>query len=306
MSAMLDTLQQQLGTSLSAEDGKWAWLLFDAMSTDVRDVLPDAEPDADIHAIPLERDDIPAERRPQLVAIGPHDVECIRASLTFAMQEQADPDNEQARGSAVGGWLVSGAEPSQLLRHLSSCMQPRLAGAGRKYFRWADRRVLEWMWPVLSAGEQTALLGPIGSWWTLDRCNQLVEHRAAASDPPALPWQLTESAWQHAQDCEPVQTLLRGWQRFQPILPPNYLKRATQAVRAARAIGLVTLADIVLVATYTLQIHPNLCAHPSLQAQVQTAREQGRPLADVLAEIPDPEGWDRMRDDLIRATVAVA
>jgi hypothetical protein len=304
---MLDTLQRQLNKALFTQDERRAWLLIDAMHRDVRDSLCGAKiPDDDIHLVALDRDDIPEERCPHLIAIDAHAVERLHASVAAALDEQGDSDAEQAYGFAVGGWLASDAPAHVLARHLSLCMKPRLSGVGRKYFRWGDRRVLEWMWPALEEKEQSVLLGPIRQWWTLDRCGKLVDHEAATACADEMPWQLTHDTWRHAQDCEPVQMLLRGWQRFQPQLPADYLERARQAVRAVRTLGLVEPAEIVLVATYVLQVHPRLCEHPLLRQAVHAAETQSRPLIEVLADIPDPDGWNRMRDELNQAVVATA
>jgi hypothetical protein len=302
MMDVLDTLQRQLGTRLFADESRQAWLLVDAMQRDVRDCLALDVPDTDVHVVPLRRADIPAERSPRLVALDAHDVDRLRASLAAALAEQADVDVEKGEGFAIGGWLVSNAACPALVRHLGACMGPRVPGEGRKYFRWADRRVMEWMWPGLDAGARAALLGPVRDWWALDRCGQLVEYRMpVAHEIPAASWQLRDTEWQHALDCEPVQALLRGWQRFASPLPQDYLQRAGQAVRTARSLGLHDMADIVLVACYVIQIHPQLCTHPRLQAQVRKAQAAGAPLADTLAEIPDPEGWNSMREELTQA-----
>ncbi|WP_253793219.1 DUF4123 domain-containing protein [Ralstonia pseudosolanacearum] len=37
-----------------------------------------------------------------------------------------------------------------LVRHLQSLMLPSEPRVGRRYLRLADRRVFEWIWPVLS------------------------------------------------------------------------------------------------------------------------------------------------------------
>lgn len=303
MATSRDKLQQQLAEHLFAGDAQQAWLLFDAMQMDARVGIPDDIPDKDIHVVPLKRDDIPQERYPHLVSIRPHDMERIRTSLDMAMAEQGDSDLEQKAGFATGGWLQSDAPAGKLARHLAACMNQRLPNEGRKYFRWADRRVMEWMWSAQEKSAQAALLGPVTVWWTLDRRNHLVEHRASPAVASEIPWRLTDKAWQHALDCEPVQALLRGWQRFAPDLPSDYLARAAHAVRAARSLGLQNMADIVLVGAYVLQIHPDLCMHPRMRALVQQAKTQDQPLADALSEVPDPEGWDCMRAELAHTKV---
>lgn len=302
----MDTLHRQLAEHLFADDAMTAWLLIDAMQRDVRDYLPEDVPDEDIHVVPLGRRDIPCERYPHLIAIHEHDVERVRASLEAACDEQGDADLEQESGFAVGGWLVTDTQPRRLARYLAACMSQRMPGHGRKYFRWADRRVLEWMWPVMDSLARASLLGPIATWWTLDRREHLVAYRVPSEVQPDGPWRGSDRHWQHAGDCEPVQALLRGWLRFEPELPHDYLERAGNAVRSARMLGLASMFDLVLVGAYVLQVHPDLCKHSLVQAQVNKAMQEGVPLVEALNEIPDPEGWDRIRAELTRAPTSVA
>ncbi|MEO7066806.1 MAG: DUF4123 domain-containing protein [Rhodanobacter sp.] len=299
----METLQRNLAERLFAGDSQQAWLLIDAMSMDVRDCVGDV-PDEDIHIVPLARKDIPTERYPHLVSVRSHDVERLRASIDWALEEQSDSDFEQQNGFVIGGWLASDAPPTALVRHLAMCMTQRPAGQGRKYFRWADRRVMTWMWQSMDSTARTALLGPVTTWWTLDRTGELVEHStsdALVSSALHPTWRITDIDWERARNCEPVQALLRGWQRFAPNLPRDYLDRATRAVNSARSLGLTDMADLVLVAAYVIQIHPNLCSHPLMQTQVRNARIQNESVADALGKIPDPEGWDRMREELTHA-----
>ncbi len=302
----MDTLYRQLAEHLFADDATTAWLLIDAMQGDVRDYLSDDVPDEDIHVVPLGRRDIPCDRYPHLIAVREHDVERLHASLEVACNEQGNADIEQECGFAIGGWLISDAKPPRLTRHLAACMNQRMPGHGRKYFRWADRRVMAWMWPSMDASARAALLGPIATWWTLDRREQLVAYRVAQNEKrPELSWRGNDSHWQHAGDCEAVQALLRGWQRFEPALPHDYLERAGDAVHSARLLGLTSMSDLVLVGAYVLQVHPNLCEHSLVRAQVRKAMQESIPLVEALGEIPDPTGWDRIRAELTRVTTSV-
>src|SRR5699024_7319430 len=132
---------------------------------------------------------------------------------------------------------------------------------------------------------------------------RLIEYRVRAADASEHAWRMTATDWRHAQDCEAVQALLRGWQAFAPALPADYLTRATHAIRAARTLDLHDTADLVLIGMYVLQVHPRLCEHPEIRECVRHARERQQPLVDALGAIPDPPGWYRMRDELTKAAI---
>ncbi|MBE1161104.1 DUF4123 domain-containing protein [Dyella acidiphila] len=295
-------MQQQLAESLLTGESRQAYLLLDPMLADLLENLRPEHSECQVFTIPLGRDDIPEERYPRLVKLHPHAVEVVHASLELALAEQAVPDVERDLGFGIGGWLTSDMEPEVLVRHLSACMRQMQPGSSAtRYVRWADRRVFEWMWMALDADNRARLLGPIMSWWTLDRCGKLVDHNVELSTYRSFPlvrFSLQASHWADAAFCELVQAVLRGWRQFAPQLPPDYLSKAAQAAKGARNLGLVDIPEIVLVSAYALQIHPRLAEHPRVRELVRQSREQSRPLMDVLAEVPDPQGWNAIRDEL--------
>ncbi|KFX26391.1 hypothetical protein KR96_24175 [Ralstonia solanacearum] len=201
----------------------------------------------------------------------------------------------------IGGWLRSAAEPRVLVHHLQDLMRPSEPRVGRRYLRLADRRVLEWIWPVLSPLQRQQWLGPISQWWVLNRRNELALHAitdAAQGSPRHDPELLSAAQWTRLYDCELAQQILRGWQSFAGALPTDYLPQAERALSSVRSLGVTQPADIVLMSAYQLQIHPQLCEHPRVVELVRAAQSSDVPLRDALAEIPDPEGWDRIRHEL--------
>jgi hypothetical protein len=292
--------QRRLAEALAADASLQAYVLLNPLPQDLRSALELDDELYDAHVLDLRRQDIPREHYPRLVPIHPHATEIIHATLAHALDEQRPSSAESTQGFGIGGWLTSAAKPAVLMDYLSLCMSQILRGDGRKYFRWSDRRIFEWMWPVLDAPARTALLGPVASWWTLDRRGALQEHTAAPWEPSIKPLRLSAAHWWHAHLCEPVQDMLRGWQAFADPLPQGYLPHAAQAVHAAHSLGITAEADIVLIGAYVLQIHPRLCEHPRLRELVRGARERQQPLAETLAGVAD-DGWNAMRDDLVRA-----
>ena len=63
--------------------------------------------------------------------------------------------------------------------------------------------------------------------------------------------------------------------------------------------GLSSRQDLVLLGAYVLQIHPRLTLHPNIQRAISSVLAGHSTLHDALNEIPDPEGWDRIRAELM-------
>jgi hypothetical protein len=287
-----DSLLRTLGESLHANDEERAYLLLDPMLREPleRDFILAAG--CEVFPIVIESARLSAHQLPASVQV-------LRASLIAALEEQGDADIENDEGFAVGGWLRSAAAPEAIVKHLARCMTPVGMPAGTRYLRLADRRVFELVWSVLDEAQRREWFGPISQWWTLDRRNELVAHAV----PQPADWQLNykklpPEQWARLRNCELVQQLLRGWQRFQPMLPPDYLRQAMDAVAAAQSLELVQAADIVVLAAYILQIHPRLCEHPRVMEVVKSALRESSNLGLRLSELSD-ESWDAIRQELM-------
>lgn len=177
----------------------------------------------------------------------------------------------------IGGWLRSSAEPRVLVRHLQSLMLPSEPRVGRRYLRLADRRVFEWIWPVLSPLQRQQWLGPINRWWALNRRNELVLHamtEAVPEEPHHDPELLTAAQWTRLHDCELAQQILRGWSSFADPLPADYVPQAEHALRSVRSLGVAEPADIVLMSAYQLQIHPGSASTPRCRAGAHGAKQR--------------------------------
>lgn len=298
----LETLVRTLGEQLQAEDGQHGYLLLDPM---LREPLADLDLSAsgcEVFPIPIDLPQLRENQWPRLIKLKPSAVDILSASVDAALSEQSSPELESREGMAVGGWLRSAAEPRVLVRHLQALMRPFEPRVGRRYLRLADRRVVEWLWPVLSPSQHQAWLGPIVQWWCLDRRNELLLLETAGvgqADADRESQRLTLKQWTHLHDCELAQQMLRGWISFAESLPTDYLHQIEKALKSVRLLGVTEPADIVLMSAYQLQIHPGLCEHPRVVELVRKAQGADMPLLDALAEIPDPEGWDRIRHELM-------
>ena len=303
MGKSIEHLVAALDSTLQADDRKHVYLLVDPMLREPFDpVLPDAL-GCTVVAVPVRHPAIAPDQWPRLIQLRPVARDLLVASVVLALAEQSDPVRESAAGFTIGGWLFSAADAETVARHLAQVMECRpVAGGGRKYLRWADRRVLECLWDELSEAQRGQLLGPISTWLAINRCGEIAAFApgepANGDATPHERLRLRSQDWAVASRCETVQQLLRGWLRFHPMLPVDHLRRAKHAVSEALALGLADQQDIVLFGAYLLQVHPQLARHPRVYGVVQQAVVRSIPLGDALAEIPDPEGWNDIRRDL--------
>ncbi|MGJ7605067.1 DUF4123 domain-containing protein [Variovorax sp. LT1R20] len=297
---MLERLVRQLGETLQADDMLSAYVLVDPMLREpFSEDLPQAE-SRDVWTIPVHHPLLKPEQRPRLIHLHPHDTHLLEASLALALSEQADPDTEGEQGFALGGWLLCAAPADALVRHLARCMNGGLSNeATPRLIRWADRRVMEWMWPALTPNQQAGLLGPMQCWCSLDRCGRLMRYEIAPGVVLESP-SFSAGQWAHAGSNEAVQDLLRGWLRFAGALPEDYLQQASEVARTVISAGLSNRQDRVLLGAYVLQIHPRLITHPIVHSAIARALRGEVTLAQALDDIPDPEGWNAIRDELER------
>jgi len=295
---MRTALVRTLGEKLHADSRLTPYLLVDPMLREPfsKDWL--TKVDAETVVVPVRHPSLKDNQRPLLIRLRSRDAPLLEVSVDAALAEQLDPNAEQDGGFSIGGWLLSATPQDSLAARLAVCMQAAApSSAGRRLVRWVDRRVLEWMWPVLGQGQRATLFRDIDVWFTIDRRNQLVTYRELGGNAGGK-LRLDARQWAHAQDCQAVQDLLRGWRRFCPELPIDYLRRAADAVQSIKRLKTIGRQDLVLLGAYVLQVHPRLMEHPLLVEAIRRANDGGIPLADVLAEIPDPDGWEMMRADL--------
>lgn len=295
---MLERLARQLGESLQQDETLSAYVLIDPI---LREPFTDDWLEAESRhtwPVPVRHPLLKEGQLPRLIHLHPHDTRLLEASLAQAVDEQADPDSERMQGFAFGGWLLTAAPADALVRHLARVMQGGFWGQpSSQLIRWADRRVMQWMWPVLTPAQQASLLGPVQHWWSLDRCAQLVLFQSVASpDPEAV--RFSADQWRHALKSETVHDLLRGWQRFADVLPADHLQQASRAADAVVAAGVLNRQDRVLLGAYVLQVHPDLTTHPTVRRAIERAIEGDASLAEALDDIPDPQGWDAIRAEL--------
>lgn len=242
-------------------------------------------------------------RTPVLFRIRPEDSDLLGLALDVALSEQRDQVAEATNGLTVSGWLETDVTLEVLAQHLAAMMEQRGGGLSKAgVFRLCDRRVLELAWEVFNTTQKSVLLGPISRWHMVDRRGHLrsLVRPAAESSRSLLRCALQVSQTQifELSQCQQIQEMLRGWRSIVEDFPPDYLGRVRSALNGAISAGLSENQDVLLLAAYTLQIHPRLAIHPTVRASLRRSIEEQIPLMDVLAEIPDPDGWERIKNDL--------
>lgn len=253
--------------------------------------------------VPLKHFAYQSGRMPVIYRIRPQDSDLIGLALKTAILEQSDQAIETTTGLTVSGWLEADVPLDVLAQYLATRMEQRGGGLGRAgLFRLADRRVLELAWELLDDPQRSILLGPISSWHIINRrgCLRSLYRPVLENDPGILRAVLDLSQQQLSElgHCQQIQEMLRGWGSIVEELPHDYLQRVRSALKGARNAGLSGNQDVLLLAAYTLQIHPRLAFHPDVQTLVSQSIEERVPLVDVLASIPDPEGWQRIKGEL--------
>ncbi len=291
----LESLIRDVGERLhGARQPRWTAAIIDPF---VRDPLDD-ELVAELGArklrinVPL-RDKKPS-RFPYLLLLEAtaHGVALLHTTCLEAMEEQRDPDREAEHGFAIGPWIGFDSDPDQVIRHWTRLCTIRVAGQGRKYLRLADRRVLKWLWRRLDSAQQAFLAGPMTQILVLGRDLGVIDLKAAVPqcEQDTSPWHFDPAM---LEECEVTQAMLRGWQRFAPSLPENYLELAGFALSEARAAGAQDLHDQVLLGAYALQVDNYVLRSPELRSLVAASQARAANLALALSVVSDSR-WNAM------------
>lgn len=297
VSHIVDTLSQ----NLHKDDQLTAFLLvtptaYDWLTQGLIDQFP-----SKIFAIHVQSSALTDEQRPLLIQLNAKAMDLLVETVLLALEQTSNEPSAVISSSAMGGWLLSKASGEAVARHLAACMGRVIYEDNRwRFFRWQDRRVLEWMWPSLSQDQQNALLGPIQQWWTLDQRNQLRCHESISPHVKALcspGFLLNTKQRQHARQCALAQTVITGWLTFCPGLPSNYSQIVRDIINLAVELGLENDQDVALVAAYSLQVHLRLLTHPKIKAAIEYSHSDAIPLSRLIGAISDAQ-WEIICADL--------
>ncbi len=293
---LLESLVRDVGERLHGpRQSRWAAVIVDPF---VRDPFDDgfvAEMGAAKLRINAPLRDKATSRLPYLLLLEAtsHGVALLHTTCLEALEEQREPDREAEHGFAIGPWIGFNADPDEVIRHWATICTIRVAGQGRRYLRLADRRVLKWLWRHLDVAQKSFLAGPMTKLLLLGRDLSVAELDFSVAprqkpSPPSWTFDLTM-----LEQCEAVQSMLRGWQRFERSVPENYLELAEFALSEARAAGAHGLHDQVLLGAYALQVDNCVLRSPELRSLVAASQAQAVNLTLALSTVPDSR-WDAM------------
>ena len=297
-----ELLVRTLSKHLYADEQLSAYVLVDPILREPfeKEWLDDLS--CEVFTIHTQSPSLEERQQPRLIRLNPKVAELLDESVSRTLEEQSDPQSELTRGFAMGGWLLTTVSGSSLAKHLALCMRRTLYLKDKwSFFRWQDRRVMEWMWPQLTLRQQCALLGPITQWWALDRRDQLCVYSAVPSDDASIRTRpgiiLNAQQGRHAQCCELSQAVIRGWRMFCPRLPTDSHQTADKIISMALEQGVQSQQDIVLLAAYILQVHTELLTHPKVKAMIYQANQQPGSLDRLIRSVSDSE-WSLIQYEL--------
>lgn len=291
----LELLVRNIGEKVhSPSAGSRAWVLVDPI---VRDPFEDVQ----LEGLGVQKIRIPVPGRSRNVSGFPyllplettsHGVELLRLTCIEALQEQSDPEIEAARGFAIGAWLTSSCNEVDLVQHWAKVCSVRVKGAGRRYLRLVDRRVLHWLWRGMSDAQRSYAAGPSDNLLLLDRCSEVIELPKRVEGNIHSEPDIWRFSAQSLDLCEVIQAMLRGWSRFQSPLPADYMDRAELVIREAIEAGGRGIHDQVLLGAYALQVSPYICRSPKIRSIVGRCNDEGDSLSMRLSELRDSDWID--------------
>ena len=292
----LESLVRNVGERLHGpRQPRWAAAIIDPFVHDPFDDGFVADLGATKLRINVPLRDKASSRLPYLLLLEAtsHGVALLHTTCLEALEEQQDPDREAEHGFAIGPWIGFNSDPDDVVRHWATICAIRVAGQGRRYLRLADRRVLNWLWRRLDAAQQTFVAGPMTQILVLGRDSSVAELHVPMTPQQERSAPLWNFDLTMLDECEAVQSMLRGWQRFASSLPENYLELAEFALSEARAAGAQSLHDQVLLGAYALQVDNYVLRSPELRSLVAASQAQAVNLALALSAVPDSR-WDAM------------
>lgn len=298
-----------LGEALQAEQALHAYILIDPLWGDPMDREMVELEGCTIHPISLKRAAVPdfgEDTWPYLIAWRPQAVSTLHQSIDVAKREQAEPAREDDKGFAIGGWLLSQQAPEAIVRHMQAMFLVLSENRGHRFARWSDRSLFDWMWPVLDDPQRAQLMGPIVTWWTLDRYGQIISHPHPDVDSGQtlrVPLKLRADQWQRYRSHYFASQIISGFVRAQPETPANYNDTCAALLGRARELQLTSMPDLSILGAYAALVHPRFADHPKVVNAMDRAHHDQRSLVGALASLADPEDWDAVRHDLIHGTL---
>jgi hypothetical protein len=232
------------------------------------DDIDDKEPFASLPRanVAIDHDAFPKAHRPYLLELDlstPAGVEALAQSVRIAFEDRRPESMAEGLGQRVGGWLASHASLDEVVAHWSSLVLQRDDNGRACVLRLFDSRALALLWPVLSPGQQQAMLGPVRAWHHLDAGARPSVHPASAE--ARTNFMLSAAQWQEIHWHGFVNRALALHTRVCGRQPePEEIAAAVAAAARAERYGLIDRDDWVAFIGHALAWHPQFDSHPKV------------------------------------------
>lgn len=232
---------------------------------------------------------------PSLRAWGPRLLPASHASIDLA--------SRQASENMSASLLTTAVPLDSLARHLESLIKLPLHDGSRGLFRFQDGVVMANFVPLLTPGQQGALLGPLLGWWVLDQCGGVVsvqrKERTVSRGTLTLTRRQLEMLDERllpatviAQINEVETTLLAGLDGCAKWCDVR------ARLERARSHGLTVPPDLSLFVILSLQMPADFDRVGPVARALRRAQETGIGFARALEQVPVQEWreWDELLD----------
>lgn len=232
---------------------------------------------------------------PSLRAWGPR--------LLPASDAPVDLVSRQASENLSASLLTTAGPLESLAIHLGSLIKLPQHDGSRALFRFQDALVMANLVPLLTPGQQCALLGPLLGWWVFDQCGAVVSVIRKERADPRSTLTLTKRQMELlderllpatviAQVNEVETTLLAGRDRC-----AKWCDVRTRLERA-RSHGLAVSSDLSLFVILSLELPVDFDRVGPVARALRRVKETGVGFAKAVEQVPVQEWreWDELLD----------
>lgn len=243
------------------------------------------------------------------VALGPYlvpldlaksaDADVLRTSVESAWNAWGSEQLLAGHGQPVAGWVETSAEPKALARHWAAHCHLHRRGGLNKLLRFHDPSVREWLWPVLTPMQRSALLGPATSLLSIGRSRTFNHHRCdlagvSGSHDKSVSERhssltLENGQWEQVEEYATVHAAWVAWSGTQPDgagrrLATGWEQGIFAALSHTSGYGVLDAQDRELFALHALQLNGDFHVSPRMQpvwAKTRTGEFYGSAIEEV-------------------------
>ncbi|NIF81680.1 DUF4123 domain-containing protein [Paraburkholderia sp. Cy-641] len=216
--------------------------------------------------VEIDHEAFPEAHRPYFLPLDlatPQGVALLAESVRLAFEDRHPESMAEGQGQRIGGWLATSASLNEVAAHWSRHALQYNEQGRPCVLRFYDARALGLIWPILSGGQQQALLGPVTTWHALDACAKPIAYTAVAQSRTDL--SLTTEQWQEIHRHGLINRALALHAlsiRRQP--KPVEVETAIAAAARADGYGLLDRDDQIAFIGHALAWHPQFDLHPKV------------------------------------------